>query len=397
MRTYRYSGIDAKGSRKSGVLEAESEKEALRNLSAQGIFAEKIAPLRGNPSSRGMPETKRSVFYRGLSALLQAGLPLDHALELLMGESGEMQTDEAIAPIRDAVCEGASFASAVAESEPNLSRYERAMLEAAERTGALPEMLARIASFQESRRAMTEKLRSAMAYPSFVLVLGVLVAFLMLGVLVPLAQRSLASSGIALPRLSLIIVSGARIVAWAFGLALVGAFFAIVILKARCRRSPITRIWVGQRLLSIPYWGQALRALAAQRFSETLSALIRAGVPLVEGFSLAGAATGNAWVEQQASEQAEQIRNGTRVSEGISHMDALSAALREWVRVGEAGGCLDAMLDVAATRALSQWNHACDRVLALVGPIVLVSVGIFVLAVALAVLLPVTAMTLNVG
>lgn len=396
MRTFRYDGLEANGTRRTGLLEAENAKDARRRLAGQGVFAERVEPLSGGTSG-GMPPARRAVFYRGLATLLRAGLPLDRALSLLMGEEESAGADAALAPIRDAVCEGRSFAAAVAESEPRLAGYERAMLEAAERTGSLPEMLGRTADFLDSRRAMAEKLRSAAAYPCFVLGLGVLVAVLMLGVLVPMAQRSLATAGIALPRASVAIVAGARLFAGVAGGALLLGAAAVAAVSLRCRTSPGMRERVGRLLLRLPMAGRPLRFLMAQRFAETLSALIRAGVPLVEGFGLAGAATGNAWVAREAAEQAEEIRNGSRVSAGVAGIPELAGALREWVRVGEAAGCLDAMLDVAAARAESVWNRFCERTFALIGPVILVCVGVFVLAVALAVLLPVTLMTLHMG
>ena len=113
MKTFRYQGLDAAGGRRTGIIEAESGKEALRKLAGTGVFAERVEPLAGE-NARGMPSGRRAVFYRGLSTLLRAGLPLDRALTLLMGENGAAGTDAAIAPIRDAVCEGRSFAVAVA-------------------------------------------------------------------------------------------------------------------------------------------------------------------------------------------------------------------------------------------------------------------------------------------
>lgn len=395
MRTFRYTGLTATGERTSGLIEGESEKDALQKLADRSIFAERLESLLNTPR-KGMTETQRAVFFRGLSALLKAGLPLDRALTLWAGEENSA-LQETVAPIREAVCEGTSFAAAMAAAEPHLTAYERAMLEAAERTGALAEMMLRMADFQDSRRAVLESLRSAMTYPAFVLFLGIAVAFFMLGFLVPTAQQTLSSAGIALPRMSLLIVSGARLLAWILGALLLLLTLTGATLSIQCRKSHTMRKRVGKWLLALPFPGRALRALAAQRFAETLSTLIRAGVPLVEGFSLAGSATGNAWVADEAATQAEAIRNGCRISEGISGLTALASFLHEWTRVGEAGGCLEPMLDVAADRAHAVWQRTCDRTLALVGPIVLVTVGLFVLAVALAVLLPVTAMTLSVG
>ena len=375
-------------------MSAEDVKGASRVLAEQGIYVEKVEAMR--PGS-GLSPRRRSALYRSLSALLKAGLPLDRALGLLLEEGMDPAMAETLAPVRDAVCEGRPFAAAMADAEPRLAGHERAMLEAAERTGALASILQSMADAAERRVAMADRIRSAAAYPCFVLGLGILVAFFLLGVMVPMAQRSLVSAGIGLPPLSLAIVTSARVAALSAAVLLVGGTLAAALVAARCRTSQSARERVGRNLLRIPLLGRGLKALAACRFASTLASLLRAGVPLVDGFGLAGEATGNAWLAHASVQQAAAIRDGSRVSEGIAAIPELAPSLREWVRVGEVGGCLDAMLDVAAERAQTLWDRTCERFLALLGPVVLVCVGAFVLAVALAVLLPVTMMTLQVA
>ena len=110
---------------------------------------------------------------------------------------------------------------------------------------------------------------------------------------------------------------------------------------------------------------------------------------------LAGAASGNAWIARELDTQSAEVRRGKAASAALADVAALAPWLAEWARVGEAGGCLDAMLDVAAARAGNAWKRFSERALSLFGPAVLVAVGAFVLAVALAVLLPVTSLTLQ--
>jgi type II secretory pathway component PulF len=120
-------------------------------------------------------------------------------------------------------------------------------------------------------------------------------------------------------------------------------------------------------------------------------------VPLVDGIALAGEAKGNRWLADRVGEAAGRVRQGQAPSVALESVSELAPHLVEWLRVGEAGGCLDAMLDVPALRAQAAWDRSVARVLALFEPVVLVCVGAFVLAVALAILLPVTALTRGIG
>ena len=399
MATFRYRGYAANGAAREGLVEAENARLAVAELSRRGIFAESVE--RVSLAGAGLSPARRAAFYRGLSALLDAGLPLDRALSMLMGEDAATgaaadATASALAPVRDAVCEGRSFSSAMTEAGgARMASYEGAMLEAAERTGSLAPMLGRLADFLEARLAMAERLRAAAAYPCFVLFLGVAVAFLMLGVLVPSAQKSLASAGLGLPPTSVAIVAVARWAAWIGSALVAAAAIAAVAVSARCRKSPALRERIARAIVGWRPLRRPLRALAAHRFSTTLSALLRAGVPLVDALPLAGDASGNAWIARAVAGQAEEVRQGKSVSAAIADIPELAPWLAEWTRVGEAGGCLDAMLDVAAARSGAAWDRFCERALALFGPVVLVAVGVFVLLVALAVLLPVTAMSLH--
>jgi general secretion pathway protein F len=395
MRTFHYRGYSADGSVRQGYVEAEGAKPALRSLAAEGVFVERLGPVQVRA---GLTAARRSMLYRELAALLTAGLPLERALSLLIGAGGSgHDAAAALAPVRDAVREGQPLAAALAASDPRMASFERAAVTAAERTATLPTMLLRVAEFIESRSAVIERLRSAAIYPSFVLALGLGVAILMLGVLVPKAQAALAAGGVVLPAASLAVVSVARGVAWTAGALVALTLVAVVAVSALCRRDEAWRVRMDRWRLRLPWAGRVAGKLAAARFASTLAVLARAGVPLVDGIALAGEATGNRWLAAWVGREAERVRHGHALSEAIASITPMAGSLAEWVRVGEAGGCLDTMLDVAAQRAQSSWERSVSRVLALFEPVVLVCVGVFVLAVALAVLLPVTALTRSIG
>ncbi len=394
MKTFRYEGLDASGARKTGWTEAEEEKGAVRALAARGIYVERLVPApSASPESLG--ESERAAMYRELGALLKAGIPLERALTLLLDESGGGGRRASVfLAMRSGIREGKRFSEVLGAA----SGFESSMLATAERTGAFGEVLTTLAESLEKKIRTAESFRSAASYPLFVLFLGVLVGVLMLGVLVPLAQKKLQEVGMSLPGESVLIVHCARCAAWgALGLVLVAAVCWAVV-RWMCARDRDTAAAWGRRILHIVPFGRPLRALAASRFAATLATLCRSDVPLVDGFPLAGSATGNAWIEKRSLEETETIRgSGATVEAAVGAIPELSPALREWVRVGEAGGCLPEMLSLAATRAETVWERAYTRAMNLMGPVFLVLVGAFVLIVALSVLLPMVDLTLDMG
>jgi len=395
MATFRYRGYSAEGTRRQGYIEAESAKLALRALAAEGVFAEQVTPV----SSRGekLRKSRRAALYRELAALLEAGLTLEHALSLLIGEGANRDTASILMPVRDALREGQSLAAALKAADSGMADFETAAIAAAERTASLPRMFMQLAEHLETSDEALERLRSAAIYPTFVLLLGIGVAVLLLGVLVPRAQAALAAGGMTLPAASLLVVRGARLAALlgAAAVLLLGATGVAV--SALCQRDPERRRGLHRRLLQLPGIGRLVARLAAARFASTLAVLSKADVPLVDGLVLAGQATGNLYLKERVAEAAEEVRQGEAPSQAVERVKAISPWLTEWMRVGEAGGCLDAMLLVAAQRAQSGWEKAMSRLLTLFEPLVLVCVGLFVLAVALAVLLPVTSLTRAIG
>ena len=387
MATYEYSGYQADGAPRRGRIEAEGAKQALRRLAETGVFAESVRPLR---ASAPLDAARRAALYRELGALLGAGLPMDRALALMM-ESEDADISLALAAAMAGVREGRWLADSLAAACPGMLGHERAALAAAEHSAALPAMLPRVAEILEARELVRDRVRSALVYPAFVLALGVLVAAVMLGVVVPKTGAMLAESGLELPAASRLAVAGAK--AFAAGTAALAAGLAVALGLAR---RAAARSAARSPMLRLPFMRAAL-ALAGMRFASTLSVLTASGLPVVEALPIAGAATGRPWLRRCVEEQAEAVRNGRSLSTAIAALPGVGRELGEWVRVGEAGGCLGPMLDVAAGRMQREWERTLARRLALLEPAILALVGLFVLVLALALILPVMGMTRSLG
>ena len=389
MPSFQYTGYSrADGKPRRGVIEASGEKQAARALLDAGVFADVIRPIE---TKGGFGAEARSSFYRELGALLGAGLPLDRALAM-MKDSPDKNLSAAIAKILDKIREGATLADAVAPAAHEAktanaaAEYERAAILSGERSASLPAMLPKLSELIDAGIDVRDRVRSALVYPAFVLTLGLVVGVVMLGFVAPRTMRMMTAAGMQLPAASLAIIAGAKIAAFALLTLALVSVTAFTITK---RRAPEK---LDRFLLLAPLMGQA-RKLATLRFAWILAVLAEAGTALVEALPIAGAGSGRPWLRAHTATQTERVRNGVHLSEAVGAIPVVGPELFEWVRAGEAGGCLPRMLEVACERLRRQWRLELDRKMALLEPVILSLVGIFVLLTALAMILPVLGMT----
>lgn len=392
MPIYEYKGYSIAGEACSGTIDASSEKQALTALMEKGIVAEYARPARliGQMSS-----TARAAIYRELSALLSAGIQLDAALELLI-KSESASTAKLLSGVLQRVREGTDLSTALDEFCGGVTRFELAAIAAAEKAGKLPELCSKAAEFIEVMEVVRDKIRSALVYPSFVLVLGFIIGVVMLGFVVPHTVNMLAASGAALPLLSKVVIALAKIMVIGAAVVILGSLAAWCFGCVYSRYNSKFAIWFDRFVLT-RIGGSAMAGLVSMRFAAILSVLSEAGMPLVNALPIAGEGTGNRWLSKLVLEQTERVRNGVAISEAIASVPVLCEELTGWARVGETGGCLPQMLDVAASKARRVWEKYMSVRLALMEPIMLVAIGGFVFLIAIAVLLPLLQMTKGFG
>lgn len=381
---FAYRGYTAAGADARGTVDAADEREALRQLQARGVFVRSLAAPR---PPRALRPAARAALYRGLGALLGAGLPLDRALDMLAGEGVSADAAAALARVRADVREGAPLADALAGGGAGADAFERAALASAERTATLPAALERLAALLEAREAARGRVRGALVYPCFVLALGCVVAGAMLGFVVPKTTAMLAESGLPLPAASRALVAGAKGVVFVLAPLALAALLAWAAAKARARRSAAAARALDRFLLRLPLL-RAGRLAAAERFASVLGALAAGGTPVPQALPLAAAATAHPWIEARLADAAARVEAGRPLAEALGAVPLVGPELAPWARIGEAGGCLPAMLAAAAARLRARWERWLSARLALLEPALLAGVGLFVLALALALVLP---------
>ncbi|MCX7591065.1 MAG: type II secretion system F family protein, partial [Kiritimatiellae bacterium] len=207
MKTYEYRGFDREGRIVRGLIEGVSPKDVRERLAAGGILAERVTET---GAGLRFPAPVRATVYRELAALLAAGIPILRALDLLVRSPELAVVAVPLAGIRDRVREGASLADALERVGDAVSPCEVAILRAAEHSGTVEKMLEGLAAFLEEQERVREKIQSALIYPAIVVTVGLCVAILMLGLLLPRAREMMDTNRVALPRLTVFMLGVGR-------------------------------------------------------------------------------------------------------------------------------------------------------------------------------------------
>jgi general secretion pathway protein F len=245
--------------------------------------------------------------------------------------------------VRDAVREGGSLADAFSKASESVSAFEQAIIEAAETSATVEPMLERLAAFLDEQAKLREKVQGALIYPAIVMTVGICVAILMLGLLVPRTQEILAGSQVPLPALTRFMMAlGSGLLKWGLPVAAVLAVVAGTVMR-RVTRDPVLQKRWNRLLFRLPLVGRGYTILAKLRFSRTLAILIQGGVTLIDGLVFAGRATGSPWIAEMAEQEAQSIRHGSSLSTRF-------VASRRWQRPCRATSRL--------ARSAAAWN-AC--------------------------------------
>jgi general secretion pathway protein F len=394
VKTYQYRGYDVSGTSTRGFVEALSSKSARETLASRGVLADKLT-VTGSKARFNVES--RSIVFRELSALLKAGVPLTRALEILIASPDSAQYASVLAGVRDRVREGSTLARALREGSVSVSAYELAVIEAAEATAGLAELLENVADFLDDQVSSRERVRSALVYPIFVGVTGVLVATVMLVFLVPKAEMLLQTGNGEMPAITQFAMMLGRL-SLRIGPALLGLLVAaIAIVTTQYRRNETFRVAFDRQRFRWPVVRKGTELLVNLRFCKTMAVLLQGGVSIEQAFPLAARASGNAWVAALAKLHAESLREGQPLSRVLADIPPLRERVPGWVAIGEESGELSPLLLAASKRLDDQWQRYVTRSLSLLEPVLILLIGAFVLFVTLAILLPVLSLSQSVG
>jgi general secretion pathway protein F len=396
MPAYKFEALDAEGRAKSGLMEADNAKAARAQLRAQSLVPLEVAPVSqaandGQSSRFGrrvFSSTTLAVWTRQMAGLVASGLPLERALTALMEDAEDPRQRELVAHLRSEVNAGNSFARALTTVPREFDDVYRAVVAAGEQSGALGEVLERLADDLESRQALKAKLIGATLYPAIVSLIAVVIVIFLVTYVVPQVASVFAGTKRALPFLTLAMLGLSAFVrswGWLVALALAGAAGAF----AMAWRNPEFRERFDAFWLTVPLVGRLARGFNAARFAGTLAMLAGAGVPILKALQAAAETLSNRAMRADAMAALVQVREGAPLANAMASKKRFPGLLAMFARLGEQTGTLPRMLQRAADQLGNEVQRRAVAIATLLEPLLIVGMGAVVMLIVLAVLLPI--------
>ena len=397
MPAYRYEALDVDGKSARGLVEADSAKAARTQLRTQALVPLVVTPVADSASSAdgAMRFTRRvfgtaglTVWTRQMAGLVGSGLPLERALAALADECDDARQRELVSHLKSEVNAGSSFARALGTAPREFDDVYRAVVAAGEQSGALGAVLERLADDLEQRQALRAKLLGAMLYPAIVSGIALVIVAFLVTYVVPQVAGVFTSSKRALPLLTVMMMAVsdfARHWGWA-ALLLVAATVTGFVLA---RRGEAFRERTDALFLRLPLAGRLARGYNAARFCGTLAMLAGAGVPILKALQAAAETLGNRAMRADALQALVLVREGAPLANALARHPRFPGLLAMFARLGEQTGQLPVMLQRAATQLSSEVQRRALTLATLLEPLLIVVMGLVVMLIVLAVLLPI--------
>ncbi len=394
MSAFRYEAVDTQGRLRHGLLDADSVRNVLDRLRADGLTPTSVeaAPERAAHLSRArLPAAALSLLTQQLATLVQSGMPLDQSLLAVAEQADDAAVAKLAQSLHAHVQSGESLPAAMSRYPRTFSPLYRGLIGAGTETGRLPEVLARLADYLDARLALRQKFVVALIYPALVTIIAIGVIAVLVTYVVPQVVSVYQQSRQTLPLLTqgLIAVSGffrATGVLW-----LAVAIGAVAALVAALRREH-TRARIHAALLRVPGVGRLASSLDTARYASTLAILVGSGAPLLRSLDAASDVVRMIPLARAARAAASLVREGVSLSRALKEQNAFPPVLIHLIANGEQSGALAPMLERAARELERDAERRLAWIAALIQPTLIVAMGAIVLVLVLAVMLPIVTM-----
>ena len=328
------------------------------------------------------------IFTRLFATMIGAGLPLVQSLRILGRQTDNKAFRKVIGDLVYDVETGRTLAGAMGRHPRVFSRLSVNMVAAGEAAGALDTILGRLSEFLEKSSALARKVRSAMVYPAMILGVSVPTVAILLVFVIPTFQTMFATSGVALPLPTRMVIGASAAVQDYWWAMLAGGLAALFALD-RARRTQRGRLLADRLLLSIPVLGSLLRKAAVARFTRTLGTLVASGVSILEGLEVTAKTAGNRVIHDAVMKSRASIASGDTIAGPLEESGAFTPMVVRMVEVGEQTGGLDEMLARIADFYDQEVDSALETLIAAIEPLMIIVLGVLVGGMIVAMYLPI--------
>ncbi|HOK20583.1 MAG TPA: type II secretion system F family protein [Candidatus Paceibacterota bacterium] len=396
MAKFRYTGRNDLGEIQSGVVEAGSRDLAIKILQDNKIYVLSLESLEKKgfldrllQSFQRVKTKDLMIFTRQLSVLLSAKVQLVDSLKALYNQVTDPLLKDAIFDVFTDVEGGMYFSQALAKHPKVFSDFFVNMVRSAELSGRLEETLNYLADYLEKDNNLKTKLRNAMIYPAFIIVVFLAVMILVVTVVIPQLKGIFTESGSQLPFITRVLMSvGDFLLNW--GVAIIVFLVIAIFLFVRYIRTPEGKAFWQQLLLSLPIIGPIQKKVAISRFASSCSALLKGGLPIASSLEISGKIVSNIVYEEILTKTADAIRSGSTISNFLAqYPDYFSPMVIQMIAVGEVSGQVDELMQKVADFYSNEVDQTAANLAEIIQPVLIVILGVFIGVFVAAVLMPI--------
>jgi type IV pilus assembly protein PilC len=376
---FQWSGKTVKGVIETGEITAATKEEVIAQLRRKNITPTTVVEKPKKTSRVGFGGKVKDkdivIFTRQFSTMIDAGLPLVQALEILSTQVENKNFGKTISQVKVEVEAGSTYADALRKHPRVFTELYVNMVAAGEAGGILDTILNRLAAYIEKAMKLKKKVKGAMVYPAVVTSIAVLVIAVIMIFVVPTFSKMFSTLGGTLPLPTRIVIGTSHFIAGIGGLLTAGAITGIIVFIVQFRRTEKGQRITDRILLKLPIFGPLLNKVAVAKFTRTLGTLVSSGVPILDGLEITAKTSGNKVIEDSIMEVRKGVVGGKTLAEPITKAKVFPPMVTHMIAVGESTGALDAMLGKIADFYDDEVDAAVSNLTAMMEPMLMVFLG----------------------
>ena len=396
MGAFEYIAVDSGGKERKGVLEGDTPRQVRQLLRDQKLLpleVTEVARKQGKRSKsislrRGLSASDLSLITRQLATLVHSALPLEEALLAVSEQTDKPRIKSMLLGVRARVMEGHTLADGLSDFPQAFPEIYRATVAAGEQSGHLDAVLERLADYAESRQILRQKIANAMIYPIILVLMAVGIVSGLMVFVVPKVVGVFENTSRELPGATRALIATSDFLR-DYGIWLVVALIVIAVGTWQLLKNEEIRSNVHRTMLRLPLIGYLIRGLNTARFTRTLSILAGSGVPVLESLKISGEVVANLPMRRAVEDAAVRVREGASISSSLGASKLFPPMSIHLISSGESSGELEAMLERSATNQEREMDGTIAVMLGILEPLMIILMGLLVLAIVFAMLLPI--------
>ncbi len=391
MISFLYQVKDEMGRNLYGIIDARDKKEAKKKISSYNYYFVSAKPCNKKKIfKRTVKFQEVLMFTHRLTSLMEAGIPILAAMNILWRQSEDQTVQIVISQVRTSLEEGSDMSSSLDSFPRIFPSVYRALIKVGEKSGALVHVLNRLSEYLEYRAQMVARVKKVTMYPVVVIIFAVVIIFFLFSFVVPRFEKVLMRMDVELPMITRVILDiSNKMKSPVFMFGLVSFTVGAVVLFLYLKRMDKVAYWIDKTILKIPYFGHILTILSLSQLVRSLTILLGAGVPVLESIDVANTTTNNRKLISDLGKVKKDIEEGNSLYHSFKKIRDFPVLLTEMIGIGESSGMMVKILEKVTKHFDDEVDMEMNKFLTLLEPALILVVGGIVILTLLAIYLPI--------